>query len=251
MPGDRDGRPRGLGAGRRGDRAISASYDWVVLTSTNGVDRFLHRFRERSRRLRRRSPSACVAAVGSATAAPHARRGGVPPDLVPDGLPRRGARRRVRRARRRASAAASSSRVPRRRARSCPDALRRDGLRRRRRDRVPHGRRPSPTRRCVERLRAGTVDVGHLHESGAIAQRFLDADRVRRGSTPARCCASWSIASDRAGHDRRRSSSSGYEVDVEAARVDDGRARSRRSSPRRGCRSRRASSGRGAARASH
>jgi len=65
------------------DSAIAnlASYDWVVLTSTNGVERFLRRFRAVGG-----SSDAIVgakfAAVGSATAAKLARHG-LPPALVP------------------------------------------------------------------------------------------------------------------------------------------------------------------------
>ena len=65
------------------DSAIAdlASYDWVVLTSANGVDRFLRRFRAVGG-----SSKAIVgakfAAVGSATAAKLARHG-LPPAVVP------------------------------------------------------------------------------------------------------------------------------------------------------------------------
>jgi len=65
------------------DSAIAnlASYDWVVLTSTNGVERFLRRFRVVGG-----SSDAIVAAkfaaVGSATAAKLARHG-LPPAVVP------------------------------------------------------------------------------------------------------------------------------------------------------------------------
>jgi len=66
------------------DSAIRAigSYDWVVFTSTNGVDRFLHRFRELHGDYDALA-STCMAAVGSATA--HRMRAeGFPPTIVPD-----------------------------------------------------------------------------------------------------------------------------------------------------------------------
>lgn len=65
------------------DAAIAdlASYDWVVLTSTNGVDRFLKRFRAVGGS-RDAILGAKFAAVGSATAEKLAKHG-LPPALVP------------------------------------------------------------------------------------------------------------------------------------------------------------------------
>lgn len=66
------------------DAAIETigAYDWIVFTSTNGVDRFLHRFREVHGSYDDLA-STCVAAVGSATAH-HLRAEGFPPAIVPD-----------------------------------------------------------------------------------------------------------------------------------------------------------------------
>ena len=66
------------------DEAIEAigTYDWIVLTSTNGVDRFLARFRERHGNYIDLA-STCIAAVGSATAH-RLRAAGFPPELVPE-----------------------------------------------------------------------------------------------------------------------------------------------------------------------
>lgn len=58
------------------------SYDWIVLTSTNGADRFLARVRERRGSLAALS-GVRVAAVGAATER-RLREDGVDPDLVPD-----------------------------------------------------------------------------------------------------------------------------------------------------------------------
>lgn len=65
------------------DSAIAnlASYDWVVLTSTNGIDRFLRRFKVAGGS-REAILSVKFAAVGSATAEKLARHG-LPPALVP------------------------------------------------------------------------------------------------------------------------------------------------------------------------
>lgn len=66
------------------DAAIAAvgDYDWIVFTSTNGVDRFLHRFREVHGSYDDLA-STCMAAVGSATAH-RLRAEGFPPAIVPD-----------------------------------------------------------------------------------------------------------------------------------------------------------------------
>jgi uroporphyrinogen III methyltransferase/synthase len=66
------------------DAAIAnlTDYDWVVLTSTNGVDRFLKRFRA-VKGSRDAILGAKFAAVGSATAEKLAKHG-LPPALVPD-----------------------------------------------------------------------------------------------------------------------------------------------------------------------
>lgn len=58
------------------------SYDWLVLTSTNGVERFLARVRERRGSLAVLG-SVSVAAVGTATAE-RLRAADIEPDLVPD-----------------------------------------------------------------------------------------------------------------------------------------------------------------------
>ena len=58
------------------------SYDWVVFTSTNGIDRFLRRFKVAGG-TREAILGAKFAAVGSATAE-KLRRHGLPPALVPD-----------------------------------------------------------------------------------------------------------------------------------------------------------------------
>lgn len=66
------------------DSAIHAigTYDWIVFTSTNGVDRFFHRFREIHGDFDALA-STCMAAVGSATA--HRMRSeGFPPAIVPE-----------------------------------------------------------------------------------------------------------------------------------------------------------------------
>ena len=58
------------------------TYDWIVFTSTNGVDRFLSRFRSQ-RGDYNQLMSTCMAAVGSATAH-RLRAAGFPPELVPE-----------------------------------------------------------------------------------------------------------------------------------------------------------------------
>ena len=66
------------------DAAIASigEYDWIIFTSTNGVDSFLRRFRE-SHGDYDDLASTCMAAVGSATA--HRMRAqGFPPTIVPD-----------------------------------------------------------------------------------------------------------------------------------------------------------------------
>ena len=66
------------------DIAIEAigTYDWIVFASTNGVDRFLARFRQRHGDYNHLL-STCIAAVGSATAH-RLRAEGFPPELVPE-----------------------------------------------------------------------------------------------------------------------------------------------------------------------
>lgn len=66
------------------DSAIETigTYDWIVFTSTNGVDHFLHRFREMHGNFSDLE-STCIAAVGSATAH-RLRTEGFPPALVPE-----------------------------------------------------------------------------------------------------------------------------------------------------------------------
>jgi len=66
------------------DAAIATvgSYDWIIFTSTNGVDHFMRRFRELHSDYDDLA-STCMAAVGSATA--HRMRAeGFPPSIVPD-----------------------------------------------------------------------------------------------------------------------------------------------------------------------
>ena len=66
------------------DAAIATigAYDWIIFTSTNAVDRFLHRFRELHGDYDALA-STCMAAVGSATA--HRMRSeGFPPEIVPE-----------------------------------------------------------------------------------------------------------------------------------------------------------------------
>lgn len=66
------------------DEAIAAigTYDWIIFTSTNGVDRFLRRFRDQHGSYDDLA-STCLAAVGSATA--HRMRAeGYPPTIVPE-----------------------------------------------------------------------------------------------------------------------------------------------------------------------
>ena len=151
------------------DAAIAdlAGYDWVVFTSTNGIERFLRRFRRvggsREALLGRK-----FAAVGSATAE-KMRRHGLPPQLVPDDSRAEGLVEAFR-----ALGAGPGLRVlvPRAlRAREVfPDALRALGAEV---DVVPvYDTRPVPADPAVlQRFADGTVDCVSF-TSGAIARAF-------------------------------------------------------------------------------
>jgi uroporphyrinogen III methyltransferase / synthase len=153
------------------DAAIESigTYDWIVFTSTNGVDRFLHRFRERHGNYSDLA-STCMAAVGSATA--HRMRAeGYPPAVVPEdfraeGLVAAFAEMDVEKCRRVLIPRAEEAREV------FPDALREMGC-----DVdvvVAYRTTPAtPDPAILERLRAGTVDVGTF-TSGAIAGAFVD-----------------------------------------------------------------------------
>lgn len=154
------------------DAAIESvgAFDWIVFTSTNGVDRFLHRFREIHGSFDDLA-STCMAAVGSATA--HRMRAeGFPPAIVPDDFRAEGLVAAFR------DLGAEKCRrvlIPRaEEARDVfPDALRSMGC-----DVdvvVVYRTAPAePEPEVLARLRAGTVDVCTF-TSGAIASAFLDA----------------------------------------------------------------------------
>lgn len=154
------------------DAAIAnlASYDWVVFTSTNGIDRFLRRFKAVGG-----SRAAILgikyAAVGSATAE-KLRRHGLPPALVPDDFRAEGLIAAFRalgveRCRRVLIPRALEAREV------FPEALREMGCGV---DVVPVYRtaQAHPDPAVVARLVAGTVDVVTF-TSGAIAAAFLAA----------------------------------------------------------------------------
>ena len=154
------------------DAAIASigSFDWIVFTSTNGVDRFLHRFREIHGSFDDLA-STCMAAVGSATA--HRMRAeGFPPVLVPDDYRAEGLVAAFE-----ALGAEKCHRVLIPRAEEArdvfPDALRSMGC-----DVevvVVYRTMPAvPDPEVLARLHAGSVDVGTF-TSGAIASAFLDA----------------------------------------------------------------------------
>ena len=154
------------------DAAIAnlASYDWVVLTSTNGVDRFLRRFRvvvgSRDAIL-----GAKFAAVGSATAEKLARHG-LAPALVPEDFRAEGLVEAFRKL-----GAGPGWRVLIPRAEDAreilPDELRAMGCEV---DVVCTYRTQlaAPDPAAIARLRAGSVDVVTF-TSGAIASGFVSA----------------------------------------------------------------------------
>ncbi|NTU70717.1 MAG: uroporphyrinogen-III synthase [Coriobacteriia bacterium] len=194
------------------DAAIDSigTYDWIVFTSTNGVDRFLHRFRERHGNYDDLA-STCMAAVGSATA--HRMRSeGHPPTIVPEDFRAEGlvdafAELDSDTCRRVLIARAEEAREV------FPDALRAMGC-----DVevvVVYRTAPAtPDADVVARLAAGTVDV-LTFTSGAIAEAFLgvvtdaglDPRAVMSGATVASIGPVTTAALARLG----------YEADVEAA----------------------------------
>lgn len=154
------------------DAAIESigSYDWIVFTSTNGVDRFMHRFRERHGNYDDLA-STCMAAVGSATA--HRMRAeGFPPAIVPEDFRAEGLVAAFKEL-----GAEKCHRVLIPRAEEArevlPEALGSMGcevevvI-------VYRTAAAAPDPAIIRRLRAGTVDVGTF-TSGAIAHAFLDA----------------------------------------------------------------------------
>jgi uroporphyrinogen III methyltransferase/synthase len=165
------------------DAAIAdlASYDWVVLTSTNGVDRFLKRFRA-VKGSRDAILGAKFAAVGSATAEKLAKHG-LPPALVPQDFRAEGL---VEAFREMGAGEGCKVLIPRaEEAREVlPDELRAMGCQV---DvvYVYRTRLADPNPETLERLRAGSVDVVTF-TSGAIARGFvlaldvagLDAEQV-------------------------------------------------------------------------
>jgi uroporphyrinogen III methyltransferase/synthase len=154
------------------DAAIAnlATYDWVILTSTNGVDRFLKRFRA-VKGSRDAILGAKFAAVGSATAEKLAKHG-LPPALVPADFRAEGLVDAFRE-----MGAAPGCRVLIPRAEDAreilPDELRAMGCEV---DVVcAYRTQLAPTNPdVVERLRAGSVDVVTF-TSGAIARGFVSA----------------------------------------------------------------------------
>ena len=154
------------------DEAIGrlATYDWVVLTSTNAVDRFFARlvFVDRSAEA---LSHVKIAAVGKSTAA-HLKEKGVTPDLVPEdaraeGLASDFRARGVGRGRRVLIPRALVAREV------LPDELRDLGVEV---DVVPvYQTVPvAPDPAVLDRLRAGTVDAVTF-TSGAIARAFVSA----------------------------------------------------------------------------
>lgn len=168
------------------DDAIRAldTYDWLVFTSTNAVDRFLRRFRPAGGS-REALLGIKIAAVGSATAAKLAHHG-LPPTLVPEDFRAEGLVAEFR-----AMGPDNCRRVLLPRALEArevfADALAEMGCSL---DVVTVYRvqAAEPVPAVIERLRAGTIDVVTF-TSGAIATAFvsavagegLDADAVMRG----------------------------------------------------------------------
>jgi uroporphyrinogen III methyltransferase/synthase len=153
------------------DEAIDVvgSYDWIIFTSTNGVDHFLSRFRARHGDYDA-LVSTCMAAVGSATAH-RLRAAGFPPDLVPEDFRAEGLVAAFREL-----DATKCRRVLIPRAEEAreilPDALREMGC-----DVdvvVVYRTAPAkPDPAVIARLRAKSVDVATF-TSGAMARAFLD-----------------------------------------------------------------------------
>lgn len=146
------------------------SYDWVVFTSTNGIDRFLRRFKAAGG-TREAILGAKFAAVGSATAE-KLRRHGLPPALVPDDFRAEGLVAEFR-----ALGVENCRRVLIPRALEAreilPEALREMGCEV---DVVPVYRTAAadPDPAVIERLLARSVDVVTF-TSGAIAAAFIAA----------------------------------------------------------------------------
>jgi uroporphyrinogen III methyltransferase/synthase len=192
------------------DAAIAnlATYDWVVLTSTNGVDRFLKRFRA-VKGSREAILGVKFAAVGSATAEKLAKHG-LPPAIVPADFRAEGLAEAFREL-----GAGSGCRVLIPRAQDAreilPDELRAMGCEV---ECVYRTRLAAADPEVVERLRAGRVDVVTF-TSGAIARGFvsaiegagLDAEQVLSGLTIASI---GPVTSDAV-------RGMGFSVDVEAA----------------------------------
>ena len=193
------------------DAAIAdlASYDWVVLTSTNGVERFLRRFKaaggSKEALLSRK-----FAAVGSATAE-KMRKHGIPPTLVPEDFRAEGL----------VDAFASMGAcdgwrvlVPRAlEAREIlPDALREMGCTV---DVVPVYRvvPAAPDPAVLERLSAGSVDV-LTFTSGAIAKAFLAS--VTGAGLDAGAVMSRSVVASIGPVTTTALRATGYEADIEA-----------------------------------
>ena len=166
--------PEDWAPGRRRDRASSPRYDWVVLTSTNGVDRFLQAL-PGGRGLARRD-SGHAGSPRSARRPPRScAKHGLPPALVPADFRAEGLVEAFRE-----MGAGPGCRVLIPRAEEArevlPDELRAMGC-----DVdvvcVYRTQRAVADPAVVERLRAGTVDVVTF-TSGAIARGFVSAMRV-------------------------------------------------------------------------
>ncbi len=194
------------------DEAIAhiGSYDWIVFTSTNGVDRFLHRFRERHGSYDDLA-STCMAAVGSATA--HRMRAeGFPPSIVPEDFRAEGLVAAFEEL-----GAEKCHRVLIPRAEEArevlPDALRAMGcsvdvaI-------VYRTAQARPVPGVIERLREGSVDVGTF-TSGAIGSAFVDVVRSA-GLDPSEVMAGMTVASI-GPVTTTALETLGYRVDVEAA----------------------------------
>lgn len=154
------------------DSAIAAigTYDWIVFTSANGVERFLRRFREIHGNYDLLE-STCTAAVGSATA--HRMRSeGIPPAIVPQDYRAEGL---IAAFEELEDESLDRILIPRaEEAREVlPEALRSMGCSV---DVVVVYRTvPSePDPAVLKRLRAGSIDVGTF-TSGAFTNAFLDA----------------------------------------------------------------------------
>jgi len=196
------------------DAAIAqlATYDWLVLTSTNAVDRFFARlvFTDRTGEA---LTHVRIAAVGKATAA-HLREKGVTPDLVPDEARAEGL---VAAFRVRGVGAGCHILLPRALvAREVlPDKLRAMGAHV---DVVPvyQTKAVDPDPAVLGRLRDGTVDAVTF-TSGAIARAFVSAVR-EAGLDPDSVLGRVAIASigpvttDELG-------ALGYEADIEAPKA--------------------------------